>query len=198
MIYFFVNRDLYHNKEKEMDALEFLSIKVVEKLQAQGLFLTTIESCTGGGVANAITNVVGASEVMAQAFVTYSNEAKIALGVPARVIEEHTVYSKQTAAAMAWIAIAEAVKADVAIAITGSLSRVDPANDKASEPGVIYIAVALKDDKIKVEELRLVEEPTLLGNDSRLENMVRRRELAKRLIIAKALQMLVDFLPASP
>jgi PncC family amidohydrolase len=176
-----------------MTELEFLAIKIVEKLQAKGLYLTTVESCTGGGIANTITNVVGASEVIAQAFVTYSNEAKIALGVPARIIDEHTVYSKETAAAMAWIAIAEAVKADLVIAVTGSLSRVDPANAESSQPGVIYIAVASADDRIKVEELRLGEEPSL-SDDNLLENMFRRRELAKKLIIVKSLQMLVDFL----
>ena len=163
-----------------MTELEFLAIKIVEKLQAKGLYLTTVESCTGGGIANTITNVVGASEVIAQAFVTYSNEAKIALGVPTRIIDEYTVYSKETAAAMAWIAIAEAVKADVVIAVTGSRIRTDPANADVSKPGVVYIAVALADDRIKVEQLKL---------DTSLD-----RAKSKDLIIAKSLQMLVDFL----
>lgn len=69
-----------------------LASQVVNKLRQDGLFITTVESCTGGGLANAITNISGASEVIKGAFVTYSNEQKIALGVPQEIIDKYTVY----------------------------------------------------------------------------------------------------------
>lgn len=121
-----------------------LATQVVTKLRQGNLFITSVESCTGGGLANAITNISGASEVIKGAFITYSNEQKIALGVPPEVIEEYTVYSTQTAEAMAQIGLAAAVKADVAVGITGSISRADP-NNPNSVPGIIYAAVKYGD-----------------------------------------------------
>lgn len=130
-------------KEQRILNLE-LAAEVVNRLRQGKLFITTVESCTGGGLANAITNISGASEVIKGAFVTYSNEQKIALGVPREIIDEHTVYSLQTAEAMAQIGLAAAVSADVSVGITGSISRADP-NNPNSLPGIIYVAVKYKD-----------------------------------------------------
>lgn len=121
-----------------------LATQVVNRLRQGNLFITTVESCTGGGLANAITNISGASEVIKGAFVTYSNEQKIALGLPPEIIEEHTVYSLQTAEAMAQIGLSAAISADIAVGITGSISRADP-NNPNSVPGVIYAAVKYGD-----------------------------------------------------
>ena len=74
---------------------------MVRQLHRKGLFIVTVESCTGGGLANALTNVSGASRVMAAGFVTYSNRQKEMLGVPADLIERHTVYSVKVAKSMA-------------------------------------------------------------------------------------------------
>lgn len=117
-----------------------LSAKVVQVLREKDLFITTVESCTGGGLAYFITNISGASEVMKGARVTYSNEEKVALGVPADVIDRYTVYSVETAVAMAEAGIRVAVRADIGVGITGSISRVDPDNPN-SQPGEVYIAV---------------------------------------------------------
>lgn len=121
-----------------------LATQVVSRLRQNNLFITTVESCTGGGLVNAITNISGASEVIKGAFVTYSNEQKMALGVPREIIEEHTVYSVQTAMAMAQTGLQAAVSADIAVGITGSISRADP-NNPNSVPGVIYVAVKYGD-----------------------------------------------------
>ncbi len=121
-----------------------LGTQVVGRLRQDNLFITTVESCTGGGLANAITNISGASEVIKGAFVTYSNEQKIALGVPAEVIDVHGVYSLQTAEAMARVGLQRAVSADIAVGITGSISRADP-NNPNSVPGIIYVAVVFGD-----------------------------------------------------
>lgn len=117
-----------------------LAAQVVQSLREKNLFIVTVESCTGGGLANAVTNIAGASEVMKAGFVTYSNEQKVVLGVPAEVIERFTVYSLEVAEAMARAGIRTAAKADIGVGITGSISRVDPANPN-SQPGTVYIAV---------------------------------------------------------
>ena len=121
-----------------------LASQVVNKLRQGGLFITTVESCTGGGLANAITNISGASEIIKGAFVTYSNEQKIALGVPREIIDQYTVYSTQTAEAMARTGLKASAKADIAVGITGSISRIDPANPN-SVPGTIYVAAVSHD-----------------------------------------------------
>lgn len=123
-----------------------LAGQVVNRLRQKKLFITTVESCTGGALANAITNISGASDVIKGAFVTYSNEQKVALGVPQEIIDRYTVYSIQTAEAMAQVGLKAAVSADVAVGITGSISRVDP-NNPNSVPGIIYVAVRFHDHK---------------------------------------------------
>ena len=75
--------------------------EIVKKLIEKKLTISTMESCTGGGIANEITNISGASEVLKVSYVTYSNEAKIKFGVPEKIIEKYTVYSKETAIEMA-------------------------------------------------------------------------------------------------
>ena len=59
-----------------------------------------MESCTGGGVVNAITNIEGASEVLKFSAITYSNEFKIKMGVDSNIIDKYSVYSIETAMEM--------------------------------------------------------------------------------------------------
>ncbi len=141
-------------REQRFPNLE-LATEVVNKLRERQLFITTVESCTGGGLANAITNISGASEIIKGAFITYSNEQKIALGIPKSIIDDHTVYSTQTAEAMAQVGLKLSVKADVAVGITGSISRVDP-NNPNSTPGVIYVAVKYQ-DRTRTQVLRFMK-----------------------------------------
>ena len=108
-----------------------------------GLTITTMESATAGQIASLITDTEGSSAVLKGAFVTYCNEAKIMQGVPAEVIEKYTVYSKETAEAMA-AACAKAYGADIGIGVTGTMGNVDPANPEASEPGKVYFAIWIK------------------------------------------------------
>ena len=75
---------------------------------------------------------------------TYSTAEKIALGISKDLIEQHTVYSIEIAEAMADAGIKSAARADIGVGITGSITRVDPANP-GSEPGEVYIAVAFED-----------------------------------------------------
>ena len=114
-----------------------LTLLLIER----GLTASTMESCTGGLIASLITDTEGSSAVLKGAFVTYSNEAKIACGVPAAIIAEHGVYSQQTARAMA-SACRTPYGAQLGIGVTGSFGNADPANAD-SEPGVAYYAVDL-------------------------------------------------------
>ncbi|MGN0038932.1 MAG: CinA family protein [Coriobacteriales bacterium] len=109
------------------------------RLAERGLTLSTMESCTGGLIASLVTDTEGSSAVLKGAFVTYSNEAKLAQGVPAAVIAEHGVYSLQTARAMA-SACRRPYGADIGIGVTGSFGNPDPANAD-SVPGQVFCAL---------------------------------------------------------
>ena len=74
-----------------------------------------------------ITDTEGSSAVLKGAFVTYCNEAKIMQGVPAEIIDRYTVYSNETAGAMAQ-ACRKAYNANIGIGVTGTMGNVDPAN----------------------------------------------------------------------
>ena len=101
------------------DALVEAAQRVVEANRAAGRTLAVAESCTGGLIAAAITEIPGSSEVLEAGFVTYSNESKVQLlGVSEDVVETFGAVSVATAWAMAQGALAKS-RADVAVAITG-------------------------------------------------------------------------------
>lgn len=90
-----------------------------QALQERKLLLATAESCTGGGVAEAVTDVAGSSGWFECGFVTYSNAAKhTMLSVPDALITRHGAVSEEVAAAMASGALANSA-AQVAISTTG-------------------------------------------------------------------------------
>ncbi len=92
---------------------------VLDLMRDRGLTLGTAESCTGGLVAERLTDVPGSSKVFQGAIVAYANEVKAAqLGVPEAVLAEHGAVSAETAAAMAHGARA-ALGVDVAVSVTG-------------------------------------------------------------------------------
>ena len=90
-----------------------------EKLTQAGLIIAAAESCTGGGVAYAITEISGSSQWFDRGFVTYSNEAKTQmLGVDPKVIKQYGAVSEQVVEQMASGA-AKNSGADLAVAISG-------------------------------------------------------------------------------
>ncbi|MEM1387353.1 MAG: CinA family protein [Pseudomonadota bacterium] len=92
---------------------------VLRRARAQGLRITTAESCTGGLLAGAITEVAGASDIFERGFITYSNPAKEAvLGVSADTLAQFGAVSEPVAGEMAMGAIA-ASQADLAVSVTG-------------------------------------------------------------------------------
>ncbi len=102
--------------------------KIIKELTNKNLTISTMESCTGGGVSNAITNIEGASEVLKYSAVTYSNEYKIKMGVDKNVIDTYSVYSFNTAREMA-LNISKFSNSDIGIGITGKLNRADEYNN---------------------------------------------------------------------
>ncbi len=116
---------------------------VVRLLRERGMTFATAESCTGGLIANRITNVPGASEVFTHGFVTYANAAKTGmLGVSAQDIETHGAVSEVVARAMADGALQKS-GADIAVSVTGIAG---PGGGSEEKPvGTAWIAVAARD-----------------------------------------------------
>ncbi len=117
--------------------------KLTKLLIKKNMTITTMESATSGQIASLITDTEGSSAVFKGAFITYCNEAKIMQGVPADILDRYTVYSKETAEAMAK-ACAESYRADIGIGVTGTMGNVDPANPEASKPGQVYFAIYIR------------------------------------------------------
>ena len=101
--------------------------------------ISTMESCTGGGIANAITNISGSSEIFKYGAVTYSNEYKIRMGVNANVIDKYTVYSSETAMEMSKN-ISEFANSDYGIGVTGQINRQDQ-NNIVEDTDKIYVSI---------------------------------------------------------
>jgi nicotinamide-nucleotide amidase len=126
---------------------------VVLLARTAGKTVATAESCTGGMVANRITNVSHSSEAFRYGWVTYANEAKITeLGVPPELLEKHGAVSAEVARAMAEGAL-RGSGADLAVAVTGIAG---PTGGTPEKPvGLVYFAVAGTDDRRQVVEKNL-------------------------------------------
>ena len=118
--------------------------KIIEKLTNLNKTISTMESCTGGGIANAITNIEGASEVFKFSAVTYSNEYKIKMGVDKNIIDKYSVYSMETANEMSKN-ISNFTNSNYGVGITGKLNRVDRFNPYGLD-NVVYISIYDKDN----------------------------------------------------
>ena len=152
-----------------------LAVRVLDACRARKWTLATAESCTGGLVAGALTEIAGSSDVVDRGFVTYSNAAKMAmLGVPDATLRQYGAVSKQTALAMASGALARA-NVDLTVAITGVAG---PGGGSAEKPvGLVHFATATKDGGLVHREKRY-------GDIGRAE--------VRRLSVIEALTMLLE------
>ena len=127
------------------DAIRDMAACVLDACRTHGLKVATAESCTGGLVTGALTEIPGSSDVLDRGFVTYSNAAKQAmLGVPASILERHGAVSRETADAMAAGALMMS-NADLAVAITGIAG---PGGGSAEKPvGLVHFAAAARDGR---------------------------------------------------
>jgi nicotinamide-nucleotide amidase len=114
------------------------------------LTIATAESCTGGLLAGALTDVGGSSDVFERGFVTYSNEAKqTMLGVAADILASHGAVSRETATAMATGALARA-PVDLALSVTGIAG---PQGAVAGKPvGLVFFAATSRGGQLLQHE----------------------------------------------
>lgn len=122
------------------EAIRAEATALLAQLRAAGLMVATAESCTGGLIAGALTEIAGSSDVVDRGFVTYSNEAKNEmLGVPMALIEEHGAVSEAVARAMAEGALGRS-RAGVTVSVTGVAG---PGGGSAEKPvGTVWFGAA--------------------------------------------------------
>jgi nicotinamide-nucleotide amidase len=114
--------------------------RLIAEMKSRALKLATAESCTGGLIAGALTEISGASDVVDRGFVTYSNAAKVGmLGVDFELILRHGAVSAEVARAMAEGAL-RCSAADLAVAVTGIAG---PSGGTIEKPvGLVHLAIA--------------------------------------------------------
>ena len=129
-----------------------LSRSLLDLCRMRKLTIATAESCTGGLVAGALTDIPGSSDVIDRGFVTYSNDAKrVMLGVNATTLATFGAVSKETATQMA-VGALERASVDLAVAITGLAG---PGGATPGKPvGLVHFAVAARDGRIVHREQR--------------------------------------------
>ena len=118
--------------------------EVVKKLTELKKTIATMESCSGGAIVNAITNIPGSSEVLKFSAVTYANEYKIKMGVDEKLIQKYSVYSMEVAKNMS-LKITEFASSNYGIGITGKINRADPYNDQGKD-NEIFISIYDRDN----------------------------------------------------
>lgn len=133
-----------------MEQILSLSEELGRQLMNKGWKITTAESCTGGGISSAITEVAGSSVYFDRAFVTYSNKAKSdMLDIPLLLIDKYGAVSKETVEAMALGAMIKA-EANVAISVSGIAG---PGGGTLEKPvGTVWVGIAIQyllDKKVK-------------------------------------------------
>jgi nicotinamide-nucleotide amidase len=153
--------------------LEALALRLGRALVVRGFKLATAESCTGGWIAKAVTDVPESSQWFDGGVVTYSNDSKAALlGVPAAILAEHGAVSEPTVRAMARGAL-ERFGAQVAVAVSGIAG---PSGGSAAKPvGTVFIAWA-----------------TPAGVTAARRQFAGGREAVRRQTVALALERLID------
>lgn len=126
-----------------MEKLDELASRVIEIFREKGLSLALAESCTGGMIAETITNVAGASDIFYGSAVTYVNSAKEhILGVARETLEKHGAVSSECAEEMACGA-RRVYGADVAMSVTGIAG---PGGGSEAKPvGTVWFGLATKD-----------------------------------------------------
>ncbi|MEL7257266.1 MAG: CinA family protein [Pseudomonadota bacterium] len=150
-----------------------LAQDVLDAARAKGVMIATAESCTGGMVAAALTDIAGSSDVLERGFVTYSNQAKIdMLGVSPDTLEAHGAVSEPVAVEMAEGAVRNAA-ADLAMSITGIAG---PGGSEHKPEGRVCFAVAKSGHATHVETVEF-------GAQGRAEVRIAARDHALKLLL---------------
>ena len=152
--------------------------EVVDLLINKQKTISTMESCTGGALVNAITNIPGASAILKFSAITYSNEYKIKMGVDSRIIDKYTVYSRETATEMSK-SISNYTNSNYGVGITGKLSKPD-INNPYGEDNLVFINIYDRDhDKYYHKEIKV--------------NKITREE-NKNIVIKEIINMLINII----
>ena len=153
-----------------------LSRSLLDLCRMRKLTIATAESCTGGLVAGALTDIPGSSDVIDRGFITYSNDAKRSmLGVNATTLATFGAVSKETATQMA-VGALERAGVDLAVSITGIAG---PGGAVPGKPvGLVHFAAAARDG-------RLIHREKRFGDVGRSE--VRLRSVAEALAMLELL-----------
>jgi len=132
------------------DAIADLADRFLKACAARAILATTAESCTGGLIIAALTDIAGSSAVVDRGFVTYSNEAKIdMIGVSKETLGRHGAVSGETAVEMAAGALARS-RAGIALAVTGIAG---PDGGSPEKPvGLVWFGVAVKGRPARAEK----------------------------------------------
>lgn len=151
-----------------------LAQTIVSDATARGKLIVTAESCTGGMIGAALTDIPGSSAVFDRGFITYSNDAKTELlGVPTTTIEKHGAVSAEVAEAMAKGALAHS-HADLAVSVTGVAG---PDGGTPEKPvGLVWFGLAARDG--------VSSERHVFSAES--------RDLVRMKAVAKALQLIAS------
>jgi nicotinamide-nucleotide amidase len=128
---------------------ESLVDQISRLFKEQGKTLATAESCTGGKIANLITEIPGASEFFKGSTITYATDSKVAiLGIDPSLIEQYSVVSTEVAEAMA-VAAKKKFKSDYAVATTGNAGP--SKGDSDANVGTVYIGIATENESFALK-----------------------------------------------
>lgn len=143
--------------------------RIVKKLINENKKISTMESCTGGAIVDAITSIPDASKVIGFSAVTYSNEYKIKMGVDEELINKYSVYSMEVASDMAK-KISLFTNSNYGVGVTGKLKKTDENNLFGSDD-VVYLSIYDRDyDKYYNEEINLLFD-TRIDNKNQIINV---------------------------
>lgn len=123
---------------------------VIAILAQKNETISVMESCTGGAICNAITNITGSSDVFRLGMVTYSNEFKIKYGLSEKILNKYTVYSKEVAREMARVATING-ESDYGLGITGRLNQQDRYNPYG-ESNLVFFCIYDKKRDVYIDQ----------------------------------------------
>lgn len=147
--------------------------RVVQELIKYNKTISTMESCTGGAIVNAITNIPNASCVIKFSAITYANEFKIKMGVHKELIDKYSVYSMEVAHSMAYN-ISHFTESNYGVGVTGKLKKQDP-NNPFGNNDIVYLSIYDKDnDKYYDEEIKLCFDTRMDNKSQIIEVFIRK------------------------
>jgi len=140
---------------------------ILEILRKRHWCIGIMESCTGGAIANAVTNIPGASDVFGLGKVTYSIKAKIEAGVNEEIIKKYGLYSVETAEEMA-----KKIEGNVGVGITGNMN----------DPAEVFVAVRVG-NKVESKKLKV---------ESKDKNEFEARKEKKMKVVERVVDLIID------